>query len=133
MTEKKEKNLGGRPRKYTDPKEFDKKVDEYIKYCTKEQIPTTYTGLALYLGFSQRVAIDEYLKYEGFSNSVKRAKAIIEERYERKLQDGSPTGAIFALKNYGWSDKSQVDNISSDGSAGTTIIFEGVEVEDSDT
>ncbi len=29
--------------------------------------------------------------------------------YEKRLLDKNPTGAIFALKNFGWTDKQQVD------------------------
>jgi len=106
----------GRPRKYKSPEEFDAKVEEYAAYCKEQDEPVTWTGLALFLGFCSRQSIDEYLQYDGFSDSVKRAKAFVEWNYEKRLHGNSPTGAIFALKNYGWSDKSELDHRSSDGS-----------------
>jgi len=106
----------GRPRKYNSPDEFDARVDEYAEYCEANDEPVTWTGLALFMGFCSRVSIDEYLKYDGFSYSVRRAKAFVEFSYEKRLHGNSPTGAIFALKNYGWSDKSELDHRSSDGS-----------------
>lgn len=103
-------NLGGRPRHYSTPKEFDDRVDEYYSFCKTNPLePLTWTGLALFMGFSCRASIDEYLKYDGFSYSVKRAKSLIEYGYEKKLHSTSPTGAIFALKNFKWSDKTVED------------------------
>lgn len=112
----KEKKPVGRPRLYTDPAKFDAKVEEYADYCKEKSEPVTWTGLALFLGFSSRCSIDEYLKYDGFSNSVKRAKAFVEWHYEMRLAGNNATGAIFALKNYGWSDKQELAHSSPDGS-----------------
>lgn len=104
-------NPVGRPRKYHTPDDFDRKVEEYYAYCKEEGEPVTWTGLALFLGFSSRQSIDEYLQYDGFSDSVKRAKALVEWHYEMRLATSSaPTGAIFALKNFGWSDKQEIDH-----------------------
>ena len=97
----------GRPRKYKSPEEFNAMVDDYIEWCGINQEPITWTGLALHLGFCSRVSIDEYLKYDGFSYSVKRAKMLVENAYEKRLSGNSPTGAIFALKNFNWQDKAE--------------------------
>lgn len=104
-------NKGGRPRLYDTPEQFDAKVYEYQDHCKENKEPVTWTGLALFLGFSSRQSIDEYLNYEGFSDSVKRAKTFVEWNYEKRLAsgDGTPTGAIFALKNFGWKDKTETD------------------------
>ena len=103
-------NKGGRPRLYNSPEDFDAKVLEYHQYCKAEQEPVTWTGLALYLGFSSRQSIDEYAKYDGFSDSVKKAKTLVEWEYEKRLIQGQPAGPIFALKNMGWSDKQEIDH-----------------------
>lgn len=111
-----EKRQPGRPRLYASPEDFDAMVMAYQAHCKATEEPVTWTGLALFLGFSSRTAIDEYLKYDGFSNSVKKAKAFVEYEYEKRLAGHSPTGAIFALKNYGWSDKQELAHSSPDGS-----------------
>ena len=105
MAKPEEKKEVGRPRLYASPEDFDQRVFEYQEYCTEKKEPVTWTGLALYLGFSSRQSIDEYLKYEGFSDSVKRAKTFVEWHYEMKLHGNTPSGSIFALKNFGWTDK----------------------------
>lgn len=106
----------GRPRMYATPEEFDAKVDEYYQRSKENDEPITWTGLAIFLGFSSRQSIDEYLKYEGFSDSVKRAKLLVEWSYERRLFGPNAAGPIFALKNMGWTDRQEVDHRSGDGS-----------------
>ena len=109
-------NPVGRPRLYATPEEFDKRVYEYQAHCKDEKEPVTWTGLALFMGFSSRQSIDEYQKYDGFSDSVKRAKTFVEWEYEKRLCGDKPTGAIFALKNFGWADKTELAHTSPDGS-----------------
>jgi len=106
----------GRPRLYESPEDFDAMVRMYQAHCLAEKEPVTWTGLALFLGFSSRQAIDEYQKYEGFSDSVKKAKTFVEYEYEKRLAGNSPTGAIFALKNFGWADRQELAHTSPDGS-----------------
>lgn len=105
MAKPRQKKEVGRPRLYASPEDFDQRVLEYQEYCKETKEPVTWTGLALFLGFSSRQSIDEYLKYEGFSDSVKRAKTFVEWHYEMKLHGNTPSGSIFALKNFGWADK----------------------------
>jgi hypothetical protein len=72
--------------------------------------------MALHLGFYGRQEMDNYMGYDGFSDSVKRAKAIVEMGYEKLLALGGGSGPIFALKNFGWVDKQEIDHSSPDGS-----------------
>lgn len=106
----------GRPRLYETPEQFEAKVLEYQKYCKEEKEPVTWTGLALYLGFSSRQSINEYEKYDGFSDAVKRAKLFVEWHYEMRVNGSNATGPIFVLKNMGWSDKQELAHSSPDGS-----------------
>lgn len=109
-------NPVGRPRLYESSDDFDAKVDAYYHYCKEEGEPVTWTGLALFLGFSSRQSIDEYLKYDGFSDSVKRAKLLVEWAYEKRVLGANAAGPIFVLKNMGWSDKQELSHTSPDGS-----------------
>ncbi len=113
-----------RPRKYSSPELFDAAVDKYVNECVEMDIPITITGMALHMGFVCKGAIYEYKDYEGFSESVKRARLIVENAYEVKLARGKvpPAGPIFALKNFGWADKLVVDNTSSDGTMSPTSL-----------
>ena len=99
----------GRPRIIKSVKQFEKLAGAYFESCEARGEPLLLMGLILAVGLSSRESLDEYGRRPEFSDSVKRAKARIEMEYERKLLANNPTGAIFALKNFGWTDRQQVD------------------------
>lgn len=100
---------GGRPLKFATAEELQSKVDAYFAACIDNKKPYTITGLALSLDTSRETLCD-YQARDGFSDTVKKAKLRCENYAEEMLLMGSnAAGAIFALKNYGWSDKQQVD------------------------
>lgn len=128
-----EKNKGGRPPKFKTPEELQKKVDEYFdggmrvrnvvcrrgKDTWTEEMPVpTITGLVLFCGFCDRHSFYAYEKIEKFSHTIKRARSRIEREYEEMMQTSMPTGAIFALKNFGWRDEKQIV-----GDVGKTIVY----------
>jgi hypothetical protein len=117
MTELTTKRFPWRPRKYDSPEQMDEAVDSYFQYCTENQKPITYTGLCLFLGFAGRACLDGYLQYEGFAPSVRRAKSLVEMAYEERLVDPTrpAAAAIFGLKNFGWTDRQEIDHRSADG------------------
>lgn len=82
-----------------------------VKVWTRPPEPATITGLALYLGFCDKVSLYDYRVKDEFAYSIKRAISKIENAYEQNLssKDKSPAGAIFALKNFGWTDKTQIE------------------------
>lgn len=99
-------NLGGRPPKFETPEQLEKKCIEYFDYCIENSEKATITGLTLFLGFGDRSSLIDYTKKDGFSHIMKRAKTVVENSYENHGQ----TIDIFALKNMGWKDKTEVDN-----------------------
>ena len=103
-----EKDKGGRPRVIKSPKDMDNLVESYREACLNGKKPVTLTGLIRHMGLSSRQSLDEYAKYAGFSDSVKSAKLVVEEAYEDRLHTQSPAGAIFALKNMGWTDRQEI-------------------------
>lgn len=92
---------------WNDPEEFGRKADEY--FDNGELFPHTWTGLARYLGFESRQSLEDYKKKEGFSYPIKKALLRIEEIYEKSLFSKNAAGPIFALKNFGWRDKQEID------------------------
>jgi len=119
------KHAGGRPRHFTSAKKLQDKVDDYFEFGIKEksvilgtapyqreikiQSPTT-TGLAFFLGFASRQSLYDYGKNGEFSYIIKRAALKIEQNYEEMLMSstGLVSGPIFALKNMGWTDKTEI-------------------------
>ena len=108
---------GGRPPIFTDPKEMDRLVDEYVALCREKDEPILWLGMVLHLGFSCRQSMDSYAEKPEFLGSVKRAKAIIEHEYEKRLVAQGNAGSIFALKNFGWKDKHETELTGADGGA----------------
>lgn len=81
-----EENLGGRPRLYDSPAQFDEAVDAYYqKVMVTAGEPLTLTGMCLFMGFSGRDAMFRYATYEGFLHSVTRARTLIEYGYEKTV------------------------------------------------
>jgi hypothetical protein len=110
-----ESNPVGRPPMYSAPEEMQEKVDEYFRNCEltwgtdKPKYPTV-TGLALALGFNSRLSLINYEGKPEFVNTVKRAKALVEEFIEQRLYGGQTTGCIFNLKNnFGWRDSQDLN------------------------
>lgn len=103
-------NPPGRPRKIKSPEEFDALVDGYIDMCRATDEPILLTGMILALGLTSKESFYNYQDYDGFMDSVKRARMLVELEYEKRLNfASSATGPIFALKNLGWKDKQEVE------------------------
>ena len=105
--------------------ELQDKIDEYFNDGVKTktviigkapnqetvEIPVpTITGLVYFLGFASRQSFYDYEKQDHLSYTIKRARLFIESEYEAQLQIGNTTGAIFALKNMGWADKTEIEH-----------------------
>tara|TARA_R110000868_G_scaffold147780_1_gene369396 strand:+ start:132 stop:524 length:393 start_codon:yes stop_codon:yes gene_type:complete len=95
----------GRPPIWDDPEAFANKVEEYFE--TEKTV--TWSGLAIYLGFESRQSLEDYKSKPEFSYPIKKALLRIEQKYELAMMK-QPAGAIFALKNFGWKDKQEVEN-----------------------
>jgi hypothetical protein len=118
-------NDGGRPALFDNPSKLSEKIEEYFnggankrtviigKGESKQSIAIpilTISGLCYFLGFESRQSFYDYEKIDEFSYIIKKARLRIELQYEENLQLDSPTGSIFALKNMGWVDKTEVKN-----------------------
>ncbi|MCW8966617.1 MAG: DNA-packaging protein [Candidatus Pacearchaeota archaeon] len=122
---------GGRPPLYNDPEEMAIAIADYFLSCDNNQsyrriknkdgemetvtdpapIKYTLTGLAIHLGFESRQSLYDYKGKEEFSYVIKRAILRIEYQVEMEVRErDKPTGAIFVLKNMGWSDKTEIEH-----------------------
>jgi hypothetical protein len=98
--------MEGRPPLYSSPEEMQTVLDLFFATETKP----TITGVAIALGFESRQSFYDYEEKPEFTYIIKKARLRVENGYEKQLYEGAPTGAIFALKNMGWKDKSEVEN-----------------------
>ncbi len=110
----------GKPAAFDSAEELQAEIEKYFSnppckpFVTKEgdtiQLPfLSITGLCLELGFESRQSFYDYEKKEEFAYTIKKARMLIENEYEFQLQKGNTTGAIFALKNFGWKDKTEIE------------------------
>ena len=102
------RDVVGKPKVVETPERFTELAEEYISKCEDNDKTMTITGLALHLGFASIQSIHDYAKYDGFEFAVKRARLYIEHSYELKLSGNNVAGPIFALKQFGWSDKQEL-------------------------
>ena len=90
------------------PEEFRELADSYFDQCRQDDDPLTMTGLVLHLGFCSRQSLYDYGLLPEYKSAVARAKLMVEHGYELKLHSEKVVGPIFALKNFGWSDKQEI-------------------------
>ena len=112
----------GNPPLYETAEDLQKAINDYFNTScdkktlyTKEGIPyeveaPTISGLCYFLGYASRQSFYDLEKHERYSYTIKKARLFIEKIYEQELRFGNTTGAIFALKNMGWMDKSAIDH-----------------------
>ena len=96
-----------RPAFYTTKEELDKELDRYFEET--EMNKWTVTWLAIFLWFTSRQALDNYEDKPDFIDSIKKAKMKVEYSYELSLRESWRTWDIFALKNFGWKDKQEIE------------------------
>lgn len=96
----------GRPLKFQNVEELDKKISEYFEITPKDE--WTWTGLALFLD-TDKWTLTGYKERDEFSASIKNALLKVENGYEIDLKKHGRTGTIFALKNFDWKDKNETD------------------------
>lgn len=103
----------GRPMKWKTVDEITPLIEAYFTNTPKEE--RTITWLALALDTSRTTLIDYEHRGENgkvdieFTNTIKKAKDMVENSYEIDLKKKWNTWSIFALKNFDWKDKSEVD------------------------
>ena len=103
----------GRKYLFKTPQQLERRIDEYFKSAPIKVIKTngieterriyTKRGLLLSVGMHEE-EFDQYFKVDGFRQVLSRAMLVVGDCYEQLLHTDKPSGAIFALKNMGWSD-----------------------------
>ena len=92
----------GQPLLFT-VEEVERMINSYFEETPMKQ--WTITGLALLFG--SRQTLDNYQDRKEYSEMITYAKLMVENKYELMLDSRSSTGAIFALKNFGWVDRTE--------------------------
>ena len=119
------KHAGGRPLKYESPELLEEAINSYFKKCEDHKedeltmigvlqvnrplIPTI-AGLASHIG-TDRMTIYNYANRDEFIDIIKNARNRIMGEIESGVVNGdkNPGGKIFVMKNYGYSDKQEIE------------------------
>lgn len=102
----------GRPKLYNSKEEMQEIIDSYFSLCDQLERPYTMSGLANALNMSRQSLIN-YSKDEEFFDTIKKARAEVEQQLEENALMGkaNSTFTIFNLKNnYGWRDSVEINN-----------------------
>lgn len=105
----------GRPKLYNSKEEMQEIIDAYFKDCNEKNNPYTMSGLAKALNMSRQSLIN-YSKDEEFFDTIKKARAEVEQQLEENALKGvsNSTFTIFNLKNnFGWQDKTEIETTGS--------------------
>lgn len=121
----------GRPLKFNDIEELKSRIDSYFTNVKQEE--WTITGLALALDTSRETLMN-YEDKEEYFDTIKKAKEMVHNAYEIDLRRKGRSGDIFALKNFGWTDKTEQD-ITSGGEPlkSNTIIVKRMDSNEADS
>jgi hypothetical protein len=98
---------GGPPLKFKTPQELEKKAKVYFDTVPFEQ--WSITGISIHLKTTKDVLWD-YQHRDKFADTIRKIKQMIESAWEARLIKRGNSGDIFALKNFGWKDKFEIDN-----------------------
>jgi hypothetical protein len=106
-----------RPVKWENAEDMKVAIDAYFNDIEEHNLNNenkkhpTVTGLALALDLTREGLMFYINKNEPFADTIKKAKARVEEYIEQRLYYPNATGCIFNLKNnFGWEDQSVVNN-----------------------
>jgi hypothetical protein len=108
-----EKNPQGRKRFFETPQDFIDKAEAYFLERVGKKV--SWTGLCLSVGVSSRQGLERYKRGEhgdGFVDPIKKALLRVENYYE---EGENAAKDIFALKNFGWSDKQELEHTGPNG------------------
>jgi len=97
----------GRPVKFESPEELQKLIQKYLDDTDEGRLTLSWLCIACW---TNKDTLWDYEKKEEFRAIIKEAKMHIENSYEISLRENGRTGDIFALKNFWWKDKSEVEN-----------------------
>ena len=105
---------GGRPLIFKTKEELDEKIQAYFDKCEEQGKPLTYAGLAFGLGID-RQTLYNYAKRDKYFDSIKKARDRVTAYIEEWAMEKGNAGTIFLMKNYGYTDRQEVDtNIKGD-------------------
>lgn len=98
----------GRPAIFKDPKELEEKIAAYFAMCERDGRPETFAGLGVWLDVDRKTVYN-YAKKDEFFHTMKKARNYILAKLEEKMASEGRAGQIFLAKNYGYTDRQEME------------------------
>jgi len=108
----------GRPNIFKSAKEIEDKVTAYKKELVKTGNFPTMAGLAYSIGIDRKT-LWNYSQKDAFFPTIKKYRDWIEQEMEQQLLKLGHGGVVFLAKNYGYTDRQEIDH---SGTAQVTIV-----------
>ena len=107
---KKTRDRPGQPPKFETVEDLEECIENYKEYLKENHKPPTIAGLAYFTGI-ERQTIYNYKKKDEFFDTIKQFRDWIIMNYEEySITNSSVAGVIFLLKNYGYTDKQEIEH-----------------------
>ena len=97
----------GQPPKWKSAAQLQKLIDEYYAICESKEKPMTIAGLGVHLGVN-RQTIYNYSYKDDFFDTIQKARDKILAYYEEQAIVRGSAGTIFLMKNYGYTDRTEI-------------------------
>ena len=107
----------GRPTKYT--QEIQKKADDYVNHLPEDEVVHSVEGLADHISVARSTVYKWRDEIEEFSDTLeailrKQAKALLNRGLTGEFN--APMTKMLMNVNHGYRERTELDNLSSDGS-----------------
>ena len=99
---------GGRPRAFKNKQELEDALQRYKDYLRETNKPPTIAGLSYFTGID-RQSIYNYQKRDEYFDTIKSFRDWVMMTYEEIAIEKGNGGIVFLLKNYGYTDKQDID------------------------
>ena len=93
---------------FNHPEQMAIALEEYFNNTKPEE--WTISGIALSVGLTYAGLTVYDKKNKEYYELLERAKLLVHNSYELGLRKNGKAGDIFALKNFGWKDKQEIEN-----------------------
>lgn len=121
----------GRPLIFKSAEELDAKIEEFYEYCEERELPLTFERLSVFLNVDRKT-IWNYEQKDEFFPCIKRVRErILADLMEKGLTGGiNNTFGIFCLKNYGYTDKQEIESKNENINTNKNIDMNNISTED---
>lgn len=103
----------GRPKVFNSVDELREKIEGFTEYCDSQGVPKTFERLSTFLKVDRKTLYNYKAKDEYAPLFEEIKQEILADIMQKGLTgEINPTFGIFCLKNYGYTDKQEVETVN---------------------